>query len=41
MGGPIRIVGINSSPRRGSTEVLLRAALDAAEAASPEISTEM
>ncbi|HBG73977.1 MAG: hypothetical protein A2X25_02450 [Chloroflexi bacterium GWB2_49_20] len=36
----IRIVGVCSSPRRGNTEILLKEALRAAEAAYPEISTE-
>lgn len=37
----VRIVGISSSPRRGSTEVLLKEALKAAEDAYPQVTTEM
>ncbi len=41
MSEPVRIVGLSSSPRHGNTEILLQEALDAAEDAYPEISTEL
>jgi multimeric flavodoxin WrbA len=41
MNEDVRIVGISSSPRRGSTEVMLQEALKAAEDAYPKITTEM
>lgn len=41
MADRVRIVGISSSPRHGNTELLLREALTAAQAAYPQVVTEM
>lgn len=40
MAEKVRVVGISSSPRRGNTEHILKEALQAAEDAYPEITTE-